>query len=395
MVAHAKLGASNAHRWLNCPGSVSAEDGIPNTSSPFADEGTRAHELAEATLGMAHLPPDEVEMKDWAKYAHAKSNEFLDLYEDQEMAEYVRMYVEHVNALAADADAIDIEMRVSYGDWVPGGFGTADAIIVKGGTIHICDLKYGMGVRVDAEENPQAMLYALGALSVVEMVFDIERIQIHIIQPRIDNISQWEISVPDLLRWAEWVKQRAEAALEADAPRIPGEKQCRFCRAKASCAALQKMTQDVIMAEFDDLDNAPKANTLTDAQMRRALEAKPLIEGWLGAVEGLVKERLTSGEGFPGYKLVEGKSNRQWADVEAAETVLIDLIGPEASHTRKIISPAQAEKVLGKKRVGEISDLIVKPTGAPTLAPESDKRPPINISASDFLSCADNQFGEE
>jgi hypothetical protein len=129
--------------------------------------------------------------------------------------------------------------------------------------------------------------------------------------------------------------------------------------------------------------------------MRRALEAKPLIEGWLGAVEGLVKDRLTNGEGFPGYKLVEGKSNRQWADIEEAEQVLGDLIGPEASHTRKIISPAQAEKVLGKKRVGEIADLIVKPTGAPTLAPESDKRPPINISASDFLSCADDQFGQE
>ncbi len=395
MAAHAKLGASNAHRWLNCPGSVSAEEGIPNTSSPFAEEGTMAHELAEQTLNMAHLPPEEVDVKDWAAYATAKSNEFLDLYEDQEMADFVRLYVEHVNALAVDADALDIEMRVSYEEWVPGGFGTADTIIVKGDTLHICDLKYGMGVRVDAEENPQAMLYALGALTMNEMIFDIERIQIHIVQPRLDHISQWEISVPDLLRWAEWVKQRAEAALEADAPRVPGEKQCRFCRAKASCAALQKMTRDIIMADFDDLDNAPKANTLTDAQMRRALEAKPLIEGWLGAVEGLVKDRLTNGGGFPGYKLVEGKSNRQWADVEEAEQVLGDLIGPDASHTRKIISPAQAEKVLGKKRVGEIADLIVKPTGAPTLAPESDKRPPINISASDFLSCVDDQFGEE
>lgn len=389
MVAHAKLGASNAHRWLNCPGSVSAEDGIPNTSSPFADEGTKAHELAEATLGMAHLPPDEVEIKDWAKYAHAKSNEFLDLYEDQEMADFVRLYVEHVNALAVDADALDIEMRVSYEEWVPGGFGTADAIIVKGDTLHICDLKYGMGVRVDAEENPQAMLYALGALTMNEMVFDIERIQIHIIQPRLDHISQWEISVPDLLRWAEWVKQRAEAALEADAPRVPGEKQCRFCRAKASCAALQKMTQDVILADFDDLENIPKANTLTDDQMRRALEAKPLIEAWLGAVEGLVKERLSNGQGFPGYKLVEGKSNRQWADDSVASKVLADLIGIDAAYTQKLISPTQAEKVLGKKRADEIANLITKPTGAPTLAHETDKRPAINISADDFSVCAD------
>ena len=375
MAAHAKLGASNAHRWLNCPGSVSAEEGIPNTSSPFAEEGTMAHELAETCFLVG--------------------TEALDNFADQEMAEFVRVYVDHVNWLSEGADHVEIEARVSYQQWVSGGFGTTDAVILKGETLHICDLKYGMGVRVDAEENPQAMLYALGAYYEFDMLSDIKHVVIHIIQPRLDHISQWEISVPDLLRWAEWVKQRAEEALEADAPRVPGEKQCRFCRAKASCAALQKMTQDVIMADFDDLDNAPKANTLTDAQMRRALEAKPLIEGWLGAVEGLVKDRLTNGEGFPGYKLVEGKSNRQWSNVEEAEQVLGDLIGPEASHTRKIISPAQAEKVLGKKRVGEIADLIVKPTGAPTLAPESDKRPPINISASDFLSCADDQFGEE
>jgi hypothetical protein len=390
MAAHAKLGASNAHRWLNCPGSVSAEDGIPNTSSPFAEEGTTAHELAEQVLGMAHLPPKDVKVEDWPRYATVKANEFLDLYEDQDMADFVRVYVDHVNSLAVGCDALDIEMRVSYEDWVPGGFGTADAIIVQGDTLHICDLKYGMGVRVDAEENPQAMLYALGALTMNEMIFDIERIQIHIVQPRLDHISQWEISVPDLLRWAEWVKQRAEEALVEDAPRVPGEKQCRFCRAKASCAALQKMTQDVIMADFDDLDNVPKANTLTDDQMRRALEAKPLIEAWLGAVEGLVKERLSNGEGFPGYKLVEGKSNRQWSDDWQAAAKLVELIGNDKAYTPpKLITPAQAEKVLGKARVSEIAPLITKPSGAPTLAPETDKRPAINITANDFSACDD------
>jgi hypothetical protein len=372
MVAHAKLGASNAHRWLTCPGSVSAEEGIPNTSSPFAEEGTTAHELGELALRTGSAA--------------------LDAFANQEMAEFVRVYVDHVNRIAQGADSFDIETRVSYEEWVPGGFGTADAIIVRGDTLHICDLKYGMGVRVDADENPQAMLYALGAWLMTELVFDIARVQIHIIQPRLDHISQWEISVPDLLRWAEWVKQRAEATLDADAPRVPGEKQCRFCRAKASCAALQKMTQDVIMADFDDLDNAPKANTLTDAQMRRALEAKPLIEAWLGAIEGLVKDRLSNGEGFPGYKLVEGKSNRQWADDNVASEALADLIGADACYTRKLISPAQAEKVLGKKRADEIAALITKPTGAPTLAHETDKRQAINISAADFSSCADDTF---
>jgi hypothetical protein len=376
MVAHAKLGASNAHRWLNCPGSVSAEDGIPNTSSPFAEEGTMAHELAETCFMVGSTEP-------------------LDDFADQDMADFVRVYVEHVNRLSEGADHVEIEARVSYQQWVSGGFGTSDAVILKGDTLHICDLKYGMGVRVDAEENPQAMLYALGAFYEFDMISDIRRVVIHIVQPRLDHISQWEISISDLLRWAEWVKQRAEEALAEDAPRVPGEKQCRFCRAKASCAALQKMTQDVIMADFDDLDNAPKANTLSDAQMRRALEAKPVIEGWLGAIEGLVRDRLNNGGQFPGYKLVEGRSNRQWEDVEEAEQLLDELIGPEQAFTRKIISPAQAEKVLGKKRAGEIADLIVKPLGAPTLAPESDKRPAINISAGDFLSCADEEFSKD
>jgi len=256
----------------------------------------------------------------------------------------------------------------------PGGFVCAGAIIVRGSTLHICDLKYGMGVRVDAEENPQGMLYALGAYLLTELVYDIDRVQIHIIQPRIDHISQWEISIPDLLRWAEWVKQRAEETLAADAPRVPGEKQCRFCKAKASCAALKKLTEDIIMSDFDDLDNQPKADTLTDDQMRKVLDAKPLVEAWLSAVETLVKDRLTRGETFPGYKMVEGKSNRKWADDSLAAESLIYLIGVDAAYTQKLISPAQAEKVLGKKRAGEIAGLITKPIGAPTLAPESDKR---------------------
>ena len=392
MVAHAKLGASNAHRWLACPGSVAAEDGLPNTSSPFAEEGTVAHELAECVLNTAYLPPEHVELKDWAAYATVKSNEFLDLYEDEVMADFVRVYVEYVNNLAAGADHVEIEACVSYQQWVSGGFGTADAVILKGETLHICDLKYGMGVRVDAEENPQGMLYALGAFYEFDMLSDIKHVQIHIIQPRLDHISQWEISVPDLLRWAEWVKQRAEETLAADAPRVPGEKQCRFCRAKASCAALQKMTQDIILADFDDLEHMPKANTLTDDQMRRALEAKSLIEAWLGAVEGLVRERLGNGIEFPGYKLVEGKSNRQWSDDGAAAVRLADLIGNDKTYApRKLISPTQAEKILGKKGAAEIADLITKPSGAPTLAHETDKRPAINISAEDFSLCTDDE----
>jgi hypothetical protein len=367
MTAHALLGASNAHRWLACPGSVEAERDIPNTTSKFAEEGTAAHELAEFAL---NIGPSA-----------------LDAFHDAEMADFVRVYVEYVAQAATNADIFEIEQRVSYADWVDGGFGTADAVIVKGGVIHVCDLKYGMGVRVDAENNPQGMLYALGAYAANSYLGDIHTAKISIIQPRLDHISEWEISIEALLRWAEWAKQQAEATQEPDAPRVPGEKQCRFCRAKASCKALQQLTEKAILSEFDDMDNMPKANTLTDAQMRAALDAKPMIESWLSAIEALAKERLESGLGFEGYKLVEGRSVRKWADDAQAETALVDLLGDAAFAPKKIVSPAQAEKALGKKRAGEIADLVTKPTGAPTLVPESDTRPAINLTADDFSDC--------
>jgi len=387
MSAHANLGASNAHRWLVCAGSVEAERDIPNTTSPFAAEGTEAHELAETALRMAHLPPEHVEADDFDLYAHIKSHEWLDFYENAEMADFVRVYVDYVNNAAKGADVFEIEQRVSYTDWIEGGFGTADAVIIKDGVLHVCDLKYGMGVRVDAEENPQGMLYALGAYAENSYLGDIHTAKISIVQPRLDHISEWEISIPKLLQWAEWAKQRAEATAEPDAPRTAGEKQCRFCRAKASCQALFDVTQAALMSDFDDLDNMPKANTLTEEQMRKALDAKPLIESWLLAIEKIAKSRLEEGEGFAGYKLVEGRANRRWINDETASKDLLDLLGEDDAYTKKLVSPAQAEKILGKKRVSEIADLIVKSSGAPTLAPETDKRPAINLTAEDFSDC--------
>jgi len=302
------------------------------------------------------------------------------------------VYTDYCRAIAKDADETFIEQRVSYADWVPDGFGTNDfgAICLKDKRIKIADLKYGKGVQVDAENNPQAMLYGLGTYAEFSWISEFEWVDIAIIQPRLDHISEWSISVKELLKWAEWVSQRAEIALSDDAERVPGEKQCRFCKAKATCPALMKYTEDIIMAEFDNLDDdLPSPDTLSKDQLRKVLEHKGLIEGWLSSVETVVRERIENGQDFPGFKIVEGRSIRRWGDEAEAESKLSDLLG-EKLHTKKIISPAQAEKALKKDQRMVLDDLVIKPKGKPTLVTESDKRPPINLTSEDFEDVSDD-----
>lgn len=365
--AHATLSASGAHRWMACPGSVAAESGLPDRTSSFAAEGTLAHEVVERALRL-DLNCDAV-------------------CDRPEMAEAAQVYVDYVRALPGKHSFI--ETRVSFDEWVPGGFGTADSIVIDDATqtLHITDLKFGKGVRIDAEHNPQAMLYALGAFDAFGFIYEIKHIRIAIIQPRIDHISEWEISVTDLLKWGEIARAAAEATTKANAPRVPGDKQCRFCKAKATCPALWKKTEQALLAEFDDLDPKP-VNKLSDNQLRQALEAKPLIEAWLSAVERLVMERIAAGNVFPGFKIVEGRSLRQWKDDVGA--TLEFLLG-EKAYTKKIVSPAQAEKLLGKTHRDKIEGLVVKPRGKPTLTGEGDPRPSITVSASDFDLSVDGE----
>lgn len=376
---HATLSPSNSDRWINCPGSVkSIADAVADGfkvkgSSFFADEGTMAHELAEKTL-----------------VGSGNCFDYLDLTLElenaipvtREMCEYVQSYVDFVKLFVGDRR---IEQRVYFTDWVPGGSGTSDAVIIEDDRLVCIDLKYGKGVVVDAVENTQALLYALGTYQGLstDQRENIKKVLMVVHQPRLDAISEWEIDVSDMLRRAEAISHAAELALSDDAPLKAGEAQCRWCPVSAVCTEQLRLTTETISVDFDDISDIPPVNRLSDDQLRLAMENKAVIVAWLNAVENHITERLEDGEGFTGYKLVEGRSLRQWGDEQTAAATLEAVLG-DGAYTRKMLSPAQAEKELGKTLAKEIQDLIVKPSGKPTLAPESDKRPSVQISVDDF-----------
>lgn len=377
---HALLSPSSSERWINCPGSVKAiqeaqENHLVrlNRTSFYADEGTMAHELAERALtGSGNCFDYEgitLELENAMEVT-------------REMCSYVQSYVDFVRLFEGD---LRVEQRVYFTDWVPEGSGTSDAIIVQDDRLVCIDLKYGKGVLVRAEENTQALCYALGAYQGLsdERKAKIKKVLMVIHQPRLDSVSEWEIDTQGLLRRGEAIAQAAELALSDNAPMRAGEAQCRWCPISAMCPEQMRLAQETIGCEFDDLSNISPVNLLSDDKLKKALDAKDTIVAWLGAIEKLVSERLGDGQSFNGYKLVEGRSNRAWVSEESAAELLELTLG-EGAYTKKLLTPPQAEKAFGKELAKSLDGLIVKPTGRPTLVPESDKRPSIQISVADF-----------
>ena len=367
--AHALLGASSAERWLACPPSVRLSEKFPDTAGVFAREGTLAHSLAELKVRSYFTVMTK------SAYTRAYNKIRKDELFSTEMDNVTDAYLDYIKDCAMQFPApptVACEVKVNFSGYVPDGFGTADLVMIGGNTLRVIDFKYGKGVRVEATGNPQMRLYALGALLKYNTLFDIDSVRMTIFQPRLSGVqSSDEITVKELLEWAEkYVKPRAKLAYKGEGEFAPSEEVCKFCRAKAQC----KARADKNLKLFDE---APDAMLLTPEEAGAILEKAADIQAWLTDLEGLVSSTLLSGQPVTGWKMVEGRSNRKFADelkvVEAMKSAGYD---ESLLYERKLITLTQMEKDFGKKAVAEtLGELIVKPQGKPTLAPAKDKRP--------------------
>lgn len=386
-MSHAVLSPSGAHRWLTCTPSARLEQQFPDSGSSFAAEGTLAHTMGELIL--------RYKLKRINKMQYSKQLKTLEADELYEPAmfdhaeNYAVFVMERYNeALARTSDVqIFLEHKLNLTAWVPEGFGTGDCVIIADGVMEIIDLKYGKGVQVSAENNKQLMLYALGALHDFDCVYDITSVRMTIFQPRIDNYSSWEISVDELRSWAEeYLKPRAALAFEGEGEFQPGT-HCQFCRAKAVCKAFAEFNLEIAKYEFESPE------LLTDNDITDILTRADMFKNWLKAVEEhALDQAVNHDKCWPGFKLVEGRSNRIYSDAQAVATRLLEAgFAEDVIYTREVKGITAMEKALGKKEFAlHLGDLIIKPPGKPTLVPLSDKRPEISSVQSAINDFTDN-----
>lgn len=397
-MAHAILSPSSASRWLACTPSARLEANYADNSGEAAAEGTDAHELAELTLQKltGKVPKAQIDKR---IMDFTKNSKYFGI----EMKEYIDNYVSYVmerynEARAKTPDAVILlEQQVDLREFVPDGFGTRDVAIVADKKLLMIDLKYGKGVRVSAEENKQLMVYALGTIREFDLLYDIEEIEMVIHQPRLDAISSYTISVDELLKWGdEFVKPKAALAFAGEGEYVAGD-HCKFCKARNECRALADYMLDAVVADFADdvkADEYAPSNLLSPEEVTKVLQRADAIKSWLKGVEEFaLATALDGSREWPGFKLVEGRSNRKITDHTKAVEALRGVGFSEAVlyKPKEMVSITELEKVVGKKQLTEVlGSLIVKPEGAPTLVPQSDKRAPLAAKATAADDFADD-----
>lgn len=381
-MAHSILSPSGASRWMACTPSARLEENFPDTTSDAAEEGTLAHALSELLIRhkLKWITKTEFnkELKkiETDKFYSGSMFEYADDY-----SSFVIQRFNEAKKHTSDAELF-IEQKIDLTRFIPEGFGTGDAFIVADGVLEFIDLKYGKGVKVNAFENKQMTIYALGAYLEFSILYDIQSVRMTIYQPRIDNISDpYELSVKELLDWAEnELKPKADMAFKGEGKYVPGD-HCRFCKAKAMCKAnAQKQMKPITSNHYKNPD---LMNKLDVAYIVKEADA---IKKWLTSVEDFALSEALKGEEFEGLKVVEGKSNRKYSDADAVAKALIGAGYDEAIiYERNLLGITKMSETIGKKTMEElIGNLIIKPSGKPALVDISDKRPVWNSAAEDF-----------
>lgn len=371
--AHALLSASGAHRWMACTPSAVLEAQFPDTTSEAAREGTLAHELAELKLRNYFYTVEFGKRKLTAAIKKLKEQELW----QEEMMEYTESYLDYVRSIAMQFQSkpyVAIEKRIEFSAYVPEGFGTADCILIGGGVLHIIDFKYGKGVPVSAEGNPQLALYGLGAYEAYKILYPIETVRMSIVQPRLtDGISEWECPLSELLAFGTYVKKRAALAIKGEGDFHPSDKTCKFCRAKGRCRARSEENVRLAFAV------GKKPPLITNEEMGQYLLQGADVAKWLSDLQDCALAECLAGKEVPGWKAVEGRGFRDWADMDQAfDTLKAQGIDETILWERKPLTLAQVEKVVGKKDFESyVGELVVKKPGKPALVKESDKRPAI------------------
>ena len=371
MAKHAVLSASSSERWLNCPPSARLCEAYEDKGSDYAAEGTDAHTLCEYRLKQALGIPAEDPIENLSWY-------------NEEMEECAAGYAAYVVELLETAKqtcsdpVVMIEQRVDFSRWVQEGFGTADCILIADGVLNIVDYKHGKGVEVSAEGNTQLSLYSLGALEIFDGIYDIDRVCVHIFQPRKSNVVSSMMDKADLYEWADTeLTEKAQLAYEGQGSFSCGE-WCRFCKAKAECR--ERAEANLALARYEFQSPA----LLDDEEIADILGKVDALTAWASDVKEYALQQAISGKEWTGWKLVEGRSNRKYTS-EAAVAATVEGAGFDP-YERKVLGVTAMQKMLGKTRFEELlAPYIEKPQGKPTLVPESDKRPAMNTAKNDFM----------